>query len=223
MFKKLKSLFESSTIKPSFDEVHVILSLFIFDENREGIGRYRLQKELIIGEGTAKSLIKKLSEKTEFLVLTDKTKQKGHILTEKGIQFLNEIKKKIPLLKQGDISLLRKITIESYNITPYFCLVKNAAKDIDKGIEQRDAAIKVGGTGATCLIYDGNSLIFPSQLSSENSFSIVEDDILNYFKNEIHNNKLNLEANDVIIIGLGESNQKSRLAAINSALTLLKR
>ncbi|MFX1457272.1 MAG: DUF4443 domain-containing protein [Promethearchaeota archaeon] len=223
MFKELETLFESSTIKPSFDEVHVILSLFIFDENREGIGRYRLQKELIIGEGTAKSLIKKLSEKTEFLVLTDKIKQKGHILTEKGIQFLNEIKKKIPLLKQGDISLLRKITIESYNIAPYFCLVKNAAKDIDNGIEQRDAAIKLGGKGATCLIYDGKNLVFPSRLDSENSFNIVENDILKYFKNEIRKNKLNLETNDVIIIGLGESNQKSRLAAINSALTLLKR
>jgi predicted transcriptional regulator len=223
MFKELESLFESSTIKPSFDLVHVILSLFIFDENREGIGRYRLQKELIIGEGTAKSLIKKLSEKTEFLVLTDKTKQKGHILTEKGIQFLNKIKKKIPILKQGDISLLKNITIESYNITPYFCLVKNAAKEINNGIEQRDAAIKVEGKGATCLIYDGNNLVFPSRLDSENSFNIVEDDILNYFKNEIDKNKLNLETNDVIIIGLGESNQKSRLAAINSALTLLKK
>ena len=83
MFEELDALFESSTIKPSFEEVHVILSLFIFDENREGIGRYRLQKELLVSEGTAKSLIKKLNEKTRFLTVTDKGKRKGHVLTKK--------------------------------------------------------------------------------------------------------------------------------------------
>ncbi|MHA1932182.1 MAG: DUF4443 domain-containing protein [Promethearchaeota archaeon] len=223
MYEELAALFESSTIKPSFEEVHVILSLFIFDENREGIGRYRLQKELLVGEGTAKSLIKKLDEKTGFLIVTDKSKRKGHVLTEKGNHFLDEIKKKIPLLTGGDLSLLRSITIESFNINPYFCLIKNAAENITNGIDQRDAAIKVGGKGATCLIYDGKNLVFPSRLNSEDSFNIVEDDILNYFKNEISRNKINFEKNDVIIIGLGESSQKSRLAALNSALTLIKK
>ncbi|MHA2281752.1 MAG: DUF4443 domain-containing protein [Promethearchaeota archaeon] len=223
MYKELAVLFESSTIKPSFKEVHVILSLFIFDENREGIGRYRLQKELLIGEGTAKSLIKKLNEKIRFLMVTDKGRRKGHVLTEKGNHFLDDVKKKIPLLKGGNLSLLRSITIESFNINPYFCLIKNAAKDITTGIEQRDAAIKVGGKGATCLIYNGKNLVFPSRLGSEDSFNIVEENILNYFKHEISSYKIDLEKNDVIIIGLGESSQKSRIAALNSALTLIKR
>ncbi|MBY8986441.1 MAG: hypothetical protein KGD65_15315 [Candidatus Lokiarchaeota archaeon] len=221
MYEELEALFESSTIKPSFEEVHVILSLFIFDENREGIGRYRLQKELLIGEGTAKSLIKKLNEKTRFLTVTDKGRRKGHVLTEKGNNFLEEIKKKIPLLRRGDTSLLKSITIESFNITPYFCLIKTAAENITNGIEQRDAAIKVGGKGATCLIYNGKDLVFPSRVDSEDSFNIVKNDILNYFKHEITKNKFDLEKDDVIIIGSGESEQKSRLAALNSALTLI--
>ena len=221
MYEELEALFESSTIKPSFEEVHVILSLFIFDENREGIGRYRLQKELLIGEGTAKSLIKKLNEKTRFLTVTDKGRRKGHVLTEKGNNFLEEIKKKIPLLRRGDTSLLKSITIESFNITPYFCLIKTAVENITNGIEQRDAAIKVGGKGATCLIYNGKDLVFPSRVDSEDSFNIVKNDILNYFKHEITKNKFDLEKDDVIIIGSGESEQKSRLAALNSALTLI--
>ncbi|MHA2036481.1 MAG: DUF4443 domain-containing protein [Promethearchaeota archaeon] len=221
MYEELEALFESSTIKPSFEEVHVILSLFIFDENREGIGRYRLQKELLVGEGTAKSLIKKLNEKTRFIIVTERGKRKGHVLTEKGNKFLEEVKKKIVLLKEGDLSLLRSIIIESPNINPYFCLIKNAAENISNGIEQRDAAIKVGGSGATCLIYNGESLVFPSRLSSDNSFNIIKDDILNYFTDKISKQKSNLEKNDVIIIGLGENTQKSRLAALNSALTLI--
>jgi predicted transcriptional regulator len=221
MFEELETLFESQTIKPSFERIHVILSLFIFDENREGIGRYRLQKELLIGEGTAKSLIKKLDEKTRFLSVTERGKRKGHVLTEKGIRFLNEIKMKIPLLRGGDLSVLKNITISSVNASPYFCLIKNAAERITNGIEQRDAAIKVGGKGATCLIYNGKELVFPSKLVPQNSFNIVEDNILNYFATQISRNNINLEKNDVIIIGLGENRQKSRIAALNSALTLI--
>ena len=52
---ELKPLFESLTIRPTFDYVHIILSLFIFGENPGGIGRYRLKDELQIGSGTAKS------------------------------------------------------------------------------------------------------------------------------------------------------------------------
>ena len=142
-------------------------------------------------------------------------------LQKKGNNFLEEIKKKIPLLRGGDTSMLKSITIESFNITPYFFLINTAAENITSGIEQRDAAIKVGGKGATCLIYNGKNLVFPSRLGSEDSFNIVKNDILNYFKHEITKNKFNLEKDDVIIIGSGESAQKSRLAAINSALTLI--
>jgi predicted transcriptional regulator len=222
MFEELETLFESPTIKPSFEEVHVILSLFIFDENREGIGRYRLQKELLIGEGTAKSLIKKLNEKIRFLSVTERGKRKGHVLTKRGMRFLNEIKEKIPLLRAGDLSVLKNITIRLVNVSPYFCLIKNSAERITNGIEQRDAAIKVGGKGATCLIYNGKELVFPSKLVPQDSFNIVEENILNYFITQLSKNNRSLEKNDVIIIGLGDSSQKSRLAALNSALTLIK-
>ena len=64
-FSELNDLFKSATIKPSFKKVHVILSMFIFGENPQGIGRYRLKKELLIGSGTARSLITKLNEKIQ--------------------------------------------------------------------------------------------------------------------------------------------------------------
>ena len=37
MFQELNELFESTTIKPTFEKVHIILALFIFGENLEGI------------------------------------------------------------------------------------------------------------------------------------------------------------------------------------------
>jgi DNA-binding MarR family transcriptional regulator len=161
---ELKPLFESLTIRPTFDYVHIVLSLFIFGENPEGIGRYRLKDELQIGSGTAKSLVKKLKDVSEFIVVPDEgERRKGHVLTAKGHKFFTKVKRKIPLLEKADITFLKDIIIEPENVNPYFCLVKNATKKIKNGIEQRDAAIKVNGSGATCLVYNGKDIVFPSK------------------------------------------------------------
>ncbi|MFX0106294.1 MAG: DUF4443 domain-containing protein [Candidatus Hodarchaeota archaeon] len=219
-FKELEDLFQSSTIKPRFSLVHIILALFIFGEKKEGIGRYRLQNELMIGSGTAKSLIIKLKEKTEFIeTLSDNNVRKGHILTEKGRRFLNTIKKKIPIIEKGDASILKDIIIESPNNYLYYCLIKSASNKLSNGIDQRDAAIKIGGIGATCLIYDGKDLIFPS--ISTDPHTRVEANIFNYINNRLSANDFYLEKEDVIIIGVGDNYQKSRLATLNAALTLV--
>jgi len=209
---ELKPLFESLTIKP----------LFIFGENPAGIGRYRLKDELQIGSGTAKSLVKKLKDVSAFIVVPDEGERKGHVLTAKGHKFFAKIKKKIPLLEKADLTFLKDIIIEPENVNPYFCLVKNATKKIKNGIEQRDAAIKVNGSGATCLVYNGKDMIFPSKFvnNSSEEQKKINKKTLKYFTSKIEKAKVLFEKDDVIIIGLGESPQISRLAALNAALTL---
>ena len=219
---ELAPLFESLTIKPTFDYVHIILSLFVFGENPSGIGRYRLKDELQIGSGTAKSLVKKLKDVSEFIVVPEEGERKGHVLTAKGHKFLAKIKKKIPLLEKADLTFLKEIIIEPENINPYFCLVKNATKKIKNGIEQRDAAIKVNGSGATCLVYNGKDMIFPSKFENNRNEEQkkINQKTLKYFTSKIIKAKVLFEKDDVIIIGLGASPQISRLAALNAALTL---
>ena len=134
MFEELDSLLESPTIRPTFEKVHVILALFIFAENREGIGRYRLQKELLIGEGTAKSLIKKLNKDISFITVTKETKRKGHFLTQEGINYLQRVKKIIPIIKECETSLLKEIIIDAERADSYICLVKSAINKITNGI-----------------------------------------------------------------------------------------
>lgn len=224
MFEELDTLFESPTIKPSFEIVHVILALFIFEENKEGIGRYRLQKELIIGSGTARSLIKKLNQVINFIrVLTDENKRKGHILTQNGFEFLKKLKRKILLIEEGEPSILKDIIIKPEGNHIFFCLVREAIEKISNGIEQRDAAIKIGGVGATCLLFDGKNLIFPSHSLSYNEKDQmkVDDNIFDYIHNLINKKNSQLEENDVVIIGLGKNPEKARLAALNAALTIL--
>jgi len=222
MLEELADLYKSDTIKPTFQDVHVILALFIFGENLNGIGRYRLEKELLIGSGTAKSLITRLNEKINFISVLDENIRKGHVLTKKGLQFVNKIKQKIPFIIDGDISILQDTIIDSKNVCVIYCLIKNCSDKLTNGIEQRDAAIKVGGLGATCLVYDGKQLIFPSgyTANTEQANSIVDKNIYDYFERDINSLDSKLEINDVIIIGLGENLKRARLAAISAALTL---
>ncbi|MFX1374505.1 MAG: DUF4443 domain-containing protein [Promethearchaeota archaeon] len=223
MFEEIDSLLDSPTIKPTFEKVHIILALFIFDVNRDGIGRYRLQKELLIGEGTAKSLIRKLNEDINFITVSNEMKRKGHVLTKNGIDYLNQIKKVIPILKRGESSILKEIIVETKRTHTYFCVIKNAFQKITNGVNQRDAAIKVDGSGATCLVYNGKNLIFPSTNFSGNidTDMIIKDNLYIYFKSRLSEENIKLEMNDVIAIGSGDSPQKARLATLNAALTLI--
>ena len=188
----------------------------------EGIGRYRLREELLIGSGTAKSLITKLNKNIHFIsVISNKNQKKGHQLTQKGKNYLNKFKKIIPILKQGDLDILKDILIDFKEIFAFFCLIKNAAKNITNGIAQRDAAIKINGSGATCLIYKDYKFKFPtSSLPNDDMNDVdISKNVQEYFKKELID--FNLESNDVIIIGSGDSSQKARLATMNAALTLI--
>lgn len=224
MFEELEEVFESSTIKPTFEVVHIILALFLFGKNPDGIGRYRLRKNLLIGSGTARSLVKKLKEKVNFITVVEENIRKGHILTEKGLNYLKKIKKTIPLLEKAEPKVLKDVIIKNENIHAYFSLVKDAAGNVESGIEQRDAAIKVDASGATCLIYNGKDLQYPSTSAPpQNTDELkLNDTIKNYFETKVSNYNTELEKDDVLIIGLGETPEKARLAALNSALTLIK-
>ncbi len=223
MLKELDEMFHSETIKPTFEYAHILLALFIFGENPDGIGRYRLQKELLIGSGTAKSLITKLSKKTNFVAVPDKNRRKGHILTDAGLKYLNKIKNVILLINDGDLSILKDVIIEFKGAHAYLCQVKNSSEKITNGIAQRDAAIKVNGIGATCLVYDGENFHFPLTSASESDeFQMeIKDNVQKYVKNQVIDKNYNLEKKDVIIIGLGDNSERARLVAVNASLTLL--
>ena len=222
-FNILNDLFKSSTIKPTFETVHFILALFIFGENSKGIGRYSLGKELMLGEGSAKTLIRRLREKIKFISIIEDGKRRGHILTEVGSKFLRKIKKFIPIIKRGELSLLKDIIIKPEKDSTYFCMVKKPNTKITNGVTQRDAAIKINGSGATCLVFNGNRLIFPStsSIKSEGDFLELDLKTQEYLDSQLIKEDLRLEKDDIIIIGSGENPQKARLATLNAALTLL--
>ncbi len=197
--------------------------MYIFNNNPTGLGRYRLEKELSIGSGTAKSLIKRLKKKVSFITVFENNIRKGHILTNKGQEFLNRFKRKIPFLIKGDSEILKDIIIESEDTCVYICQVKDSAEKLTNGIAQRDAAIKINGKGASCIVFNGKDFVFELEPSSEEDkeHMQVNEDVQDYFKKIIIEENSLLEKNDVIILGLGDSSEIARLASLNAALTLL--
>jgi hypothetical protein len=106
-------------------------------------------QELSIGEGSVKTLVKHL--KMNDMIITSKS---GTILTNKGKVILRDLLTLIPsetiipkVPSLGKIQLLR--------------IVKNSARLIGSGLEQRDEAIKLGATGATTLIFSNGKFLIP--------------------------------------------------------------
>ena len=71
--------------------------------------------------------------------------------------------------------------------------MRDCANKLGTGIEARDAAIKIGGYGVTCLVLSEGQLQFPKEKVP------IDRDI-----QEALAKLLTLEEGDVIIIGAGE-------------------
>ncbi len=198
----LQSLLSSPTITARFSYVHVILALFNFAEKSNGIGRYALGKTLNIGEGMSRSIVTKLQEKN---IISRKSKRKGHVLTPEGMKLYEKIRSHI-FHDEPAPEACKKIIVKGQ---PYLCFVRGGADRVGLGIEVRDAAIKIGGYGATCLVVQQQRLKFPQDVIQLEA--AMEEALLK---------KARLQDGDVIIIGAGETEAIARLAALNAALSI---
>ena len=198
----LQDLLSSSTITVRFSYVHVILALFNFAENSDGMGRYTLGKVLNIGEGMSRSIVTKFQEKN---IISRKSQRKGHILTPEGKRLYEQVKRHIFYLGSAP-DLCKNIIVKGQ---PYLCFVRGGADRIGLGIEARDAAIKIGGYGATCLVFQQGCLRFPHDDTLLDPR--IQDSLIKITP---------LEEGDVIIIGAGENEAIARLAALNAALSI---
>jgi len=187
---------------PYFIEAHLVKALMTIDA--EGpVGRVKLSKTLGLGEGTIRTLIKHFEN--EGLIKTSKT---GIVLTNSGKKLTSSLKSRISKETEVPRSFL---TVGPFNVA---ILIKNAADAIKGGLEQRDAAIKVGALGATTLIYGRGKLNMP----------LVDEDIFRDYPaiREALISKLKPQENDVIIIGSANSKSNAELAAIAATLETLK-
>jgi hypothetical protein len=185
----------------SFELVHIFKVFQLLDEN-EHVSRTQLCQELALGEGSIRTLVKHL--KMQNLV---KSTNGGTRLTEKGKALSSELLQSIP----SEASMSRcSIALGKFN---YVVLLKNYSFAIRSGIEQRDAAIKMGALGATTLLYKEHKFVMPGAYNNKDSFQIEP-----YVANLLID-KLKPEDNDVIIIGSDNKNLRiAEFGAKNAAL-----
>jgi hypothetical protein len=185
---------------PSFSVFHILKALELMAT--EPIGRGKLSETLKIGEGATRTLINRLKEAK----LVDSSKE-GCLLTGEGKNlwkhFLLLFPRKV-ILEKIDLAL------SDFNVA---ILVKGCREKIRVGMEQRDAAIKVGAKGAFTLIFQNDRLCMPE--ISENiakEFPLTDKQLRKLLKPE---------ENDVIVIGSAETLEKAELGAFAAAWSLL--
>jgi len=186
----------------SFDMAHIFKALQLI-KDKGHISRESLCQELNLGEGSIKTLVKHL--KMQGLI---ETSNAGTKMSDKGKRILYQILSSIPnecVVPKCSIGLGR------YNSA---ILLKQLNFAVGSGIEQRDAAIKMGAKGATTLLYSNEKFI----ISDTNYDSLKREPYIH----QLLTKKLRPEDGDVIIIGSDDTDRRTaELAAKNAALLTL--
>jgi Domain of unknown function (DUF4443) len=162
-----------------------------------------LCQKLSLGEGSVKTLVKHL--KAQGIIESTRA---GTTITRKGKRISEEFFSAIP----AEMSLSKcSVALGRFN---YAVLLKKYGFALESGIEQRDAAIRMGATGATSLLFKDNRFVMPGTcydpLTKEpNTAKLLLE-------------KLKTENGDAIVIGSDmEDESRAELAANNAALTTI--
>jgi len=182
----------------SFDLAHVFKTMQLM-ENDGRISRALLMEELDLGEGSIKTLVKHM--KMNGLI---ENSNAGMWLTNKGKIMFSKLQSAIPT--EIDIPKC-SIAIGRFN---HAILVKGLAGNIRSGIEQRDAAIKIGAVGATTLIFRDGRFMMPER--NQNPLKKDPEVHISMIKN------LKPSNDDVVIIGSAEDRKAAEMAAKSAAL-----
>lgn len=187
----------------SFDVAHIFKALQLI-EKRGHASRDLLSRELALGEGVIKTLIKHL--KMQNIIYTANS---GTKMTEKGRSIFSHISSSIT----AETNIPKcSVALGKFN---YAVLLKQFNFAIKSGIEQRDAAIKMGAKGATTLLYKDRGFVMPS---SDGTFNLLqkEPEICKLLINRLQP----IEEGDVIIIGSDDITKRSAELAAKSAALL---
>jgi len=186
---------------PSFAEAHVLKALEEISLEKS-VGRLKLSRDLCLGEGETRTLVKHL--KNEGLIEVSKS---GISLSEAGRKLLLSLR---TVLSEQVAIPSTPLTVERFNFAVRVTGMKNSVR---YGLEQRDAAIMAGAKGATTLVFTKNGLTLPG---TGEDVSRSGSDVIAALS------KLSLKEGDVVIIGSADEKIRAELGAKTAALELLK-
>jgi hypothetical protein len=185
----------------SFGEVHVFVAMQLMSK-RGHVSRDALARELALGGGAVKTLVKHM--KMGGLI---ETSNGGTKMTAKGTGIFEGLASAIPA--EMDLPRLQ-VALGRYN---YAVLLREFGFAVRSGIEQRDAAIKMGATGATTLLYRDGRFAMPDSGQDP----LKKEQVL---KKELAKT-LKPQEGDAVIIGSAEKGKVAELAAKSAALATI--
>lgn len=181
--------------------LHVAKLLLVLEDKI--VSRKELAKKLQLGEGSIRTILRKLRKQNIVEVL-----RAGCRLTERGKHVLKELRTHLPVIREITLKWLpwsKQIGI----------LVKNVAKEIKSGIDERDLAIKYGADGLIVLVCYNSKLVIPS----------LENESIDYLR-ELKKNVQEVfrpEDGDVVIVSGASHTNKAELSALACALYLISK
>lgn len=191
-------------VAPAFKPHQAAVALIMIGREQP-LGRYELCDKMSIGEGSARTLLKRL---TEADYIEPEGKQ-GQRLTSSGQRLFDEIIRDVPI---GLLLDVKRLVMYEY---AFANLVKDKASKVTDGVRQRDEAIIQGGygkAGASTLIQKNVRLVMPPD-----DFHILlayESETLLIIES------LRPENNDVVVIGSADDPNLAREVSMAAVMTL---
>lgn len=201
-YHELSRLLESKPKgpRPFFHPAHLVRYLDLVESRPRS--RQELARRLGLGEGSVRTITSLLRSRGIIRV-----GRSGARLTEEGFKVLSSLRKEF---SKGIVVPQGASTIDAQNVA---ILVRGAAGKASLGIEQRDAAISTGATGASTFVYKGGKLSFPGMYPD---LCKADPELAEKLMDG-----LRPKEGDVIVIGSGPDLDTAHVGAIAAAATLL--
>ena len=191
-------------VAPAFRPHHAAVALVMIGREQP-LGRYELCENLSVGEGSARTLLKRLTE-ADYIAPEGK---QGQRLTSRGRSLFDSISRDVPLGLFLDVPELVMHEVAYGN------LVSKKGDKVKDGIRQRDEAIIQAGygkAGATSLVMKDGILIMPPgdfyPLTKYESETLLILD------------SLRPEENDVVVLGSADDANVAREVSMAAVMTL---
>jgi hypothetical protein len=187
---------------PSYGKAHLVRCILAIGDAKL-IGRQALAKEVGVGEGAIRTMIKRLKQAGFLTIMVS-----GCSLTPEGEQLYRDTKSLLPnvfAIPHTDLTVGKEQTA---------VLVRGKAARVADGIEQRDEAVKAGADGATTFVFLDSKFRTPRALNDCDSdypgriWTLLRE-------------RLRPQNGDVVIICGAETPDLSKVGAISAALTLI--
>lgn len=188
---------------PAFTHVDVAQAILTIGDEGQ-IGRIELSRRLGVGEGAIRTIIKHLIQANLIEVA-----KSGCVLTKRGAPLYKSLRSKVSKVSRVEA---KQFALDKVSAA---VSVRRVGRFVKKGIEQRDAAIRAGATGACTLVFQGREFSMP--MSETEDWRLNQDDPLFQDLRKL----FSPDEGDVVVLASAPDKATAEHGAMAAALTLM--